>query len=184
MSSQRLVEGSFRNGMNIKEPKASNKKMNALKIMFVELETKVTGLDKRLKHIEYADQLIADAAEETALNSATVVHSKGNLMMQTEFMGIKHLIGRHQVSIKKIENVIKQFNEWKNEFNLTKIYDDQKHDLEILKKYIEEVNDYHAKLYQNTESKLHNKADFNIMQEFTANVENKVMIDLNQKIDK
>jgi GTPase involved in cell partitioning and DNA repair len=68
--------------------------------------------------------------------------------------------------------------------NISKIYDDNKSDLEILKKYIEEVNDYHSKLYKTTEYKLHNKPDFDLMTEFKQNVEDKVMKDLQHKIDK
>ena len=84
----------------------------------------------------------------------------------------------------RIENVINQINEWKNDINISKIYEDHHTDLEILKKYIEEVNDYNTKLYKNTESKLHNKADHQIMDEFRKNVEHKVMKDLQHKIDK
>lgn len=80
--------------------------------------------------------------------------------------------------------MLNQINEWKNEINVSKIYEDHRSDLEILKKYIEEVNDYHAKLYKTTESKLHNKADYNLMVEFKDNVEEKVMKDLKHKIDK
>jgi len=167
-----------------KEKQASIKKINALKVMFVELESKVDVINKRLSDIEYSDQLISSAGEEAAQNSGSVVHSKGTLMIQAEFMGVKHLVGRQQISIRKIENVIKQINEWKDEFNANKIFDDHKTDLEILKKYIEEVNDYHMKMYKNTEHQLHNKADFSILDEFTQNVENKVMKDLKTKIDK
>lgn len=84
----------------------------------------------------------------------------------------------------RIESVLQQINEWKNEFNISKIYEDHHSDLEILKKYIEEVNDYNTKLYKNTESKLHSKADFNLIEEFKRNVEEKVMKDLKHKIDK
>jgi hypothetical protein len=167
-----------------KDRQVSNKKFNGLKLMFVELESRVEQIDKRLYDIEFSDQLIANAAEELATGSGMKVHSKGNLIIQTEFNGVKHLMGRQQISIKKIENVIKQINEWKNELNLSKLYDDHQSDLEILKKYIEEVNDYNQKLFKSTESQLSGKADFNIMQEFTQNVENKVMKDLTQKIDK
>ena len=164
--------------------KQSKKKMNALKIMFVNLEGKVEDIEKRLADIELSDKLVAEASESIAHNSGSIVNSKGNLLIQTEFTGMKHLVGRHQVGLKRIESVITQLNEWKNEFNMAKLYEDNKSDLEILKKYIEEVNEYHAKLYKNTESKLHSKADFNIMEEFTHNVEDKVMKDLQTKIDR
>lgn len=53
-----------------------------------------------------------------------------------------------------------------------------------MKKYIEEVNDYNTKLYKNTESQLHTKADHNLLEEFKQNVEDRVMKDLKTKIDK
>ena len=137
----------------VKEKQAINKKFHAMKMMFVELDSRVENMAKRLEEMEYTDKLIANATEESALNTGSAVQSKGSLMMQTEFTGVKHLIGRQQLSLKKIENVIKQINEWKNDINLSKIYEEQKNDLEILKKYIEEVNDYNSKMYKNTESK-------------------------------
>ena len=60
----------------------------------------------------------------------------------------------------------------------------QKENYELLRKYIDEVNDYSNNLYQKLVLKLNLKTDVDLFEKFKSNVEEKVIVDLNCKLDK
>ena len=74
-------------------------KLNALKIMFVELETKIDEINLRLKERESHDQIITNATNEISDSLGDSGLKKG--MMSLEFQGMKQLVGRQQMSIMK-----------------------------------------------------------------------------------
>lgn len=100
-TAQRHISASARRSKRIRhtESTISPQQINAIKVMFVKLESKVEEINTRLKEREYYDQLVTNTVD-THLQGATGGGKSGGLI-QAEFIGLKHLVGRHQVSISK-----------------------------------------------------------------------------------
>ena len=77
----------------------STQKLNAIKLMFVKLESKIEDINGRLQEKENYDQIIANATDEL---SETLGDNKVKVgLFNLEFMGIKQLVGRQQLSLLK-----------------------------------------------------------------------------------
>lgn len=74
-------------------------KLNALKILFVELETKIDDINSRLQEREINDQIITNATNGISGPLRDIGAKKGSINL--EFQGMKQLVGKQQMSIMK-----------------------------------------------------------------------------------
>jgi len=84
-----------------KESSISIQKLNAVKIMFVKLEGKVDDINNRLTQREEQDNMFSNTVQEVSKNIPNYNNKGTSSLMQAEFISIKHLISRHQMSIAK-----------------------------------------------------------------------------------
>ena len=106
-------------------------------------------------------------------------------IMNVEFMGMKQLIGKHQLSLNRIDKYLRDIEESKNHNELLdKVNVEQQKQSDELKALIKEMNEYHSNLISKMQGKLHSKPDFEILESFQKNINEKVINLLVQKIDR
>lgn len=101
-----------------------------------------------------------------------------------DILNLKNVVSKHQQQVSKITHLAYQFENFKSKYDGEKFLKMQKENYELLRKYIDEVNDYSNNLYQKLVLKLNLKTDVDLFEKFKSNVEEKVIVDLNCKLDK
>jgi hypothetical protein len=78
-----------------------SQQINAIKVMFVKLESRVDEINRRLTEREYQDELITNTVGNINQSFPGLANSSPGALVHSEFIGVKHLVGRHQMSITK-----------------------------------------------------------------------------------
>jgi hypothetical protein len=88
----------------------SIKQIEAIKAVYLSLETDVEDLKNRLKEKDYAAEIVEQSAIEIAqgkkpesINLKGVRERDIHRIMNVEFMGMKQLLGKHQIQLNRIE---------------------------------------------------------------------------------
>jgi hypothetical protein len=160
--------------------------------MYIKLETDIESIKDRAKENEYATQIVEESALKIAQGEKPdPVDLKGkrekdiNRIMNVEFMGMKQLIGKHQLSLNRIDMYLRDIEEYKNHSELLdKVNLEQKKQSDEIKVLIKEMNEYHSGLITKMQGKLHSKPDFEILEGFQKNINEKVLDLLVKKIDR
>lgn len=79
--------------------------------MYIKLETEVENLRDKVKEKDIAEKLVEQSAIEIAqgkkpenINLKGVRERDMHRIMNVEFMGMKQLIGKHQLTLNRVEN--------------------------------------------------------------------------------
>ncbi|CDW80055.1 UNKNOWN [Stylonychia lemnae] len=162
-----------------------------------QLEDKLDEVYDKMKEKEFLNEFFT----QQAVNDPNPIHVSDQHLQSTnsdgqhnsqgvpkqlimEVMSIKTITGKQQMQLNKIQNQINMLESNKPKIDQDKILKMQKENYELLKKYIDEVNQYSSDLYQKLQVKLNLKADQDLVEKFKQNVEDKVLTDLHQKMDK
>lgn len=170
----------------------SSQQIEAIHAMYIKLETEVEDLKDKVKEKEYASLLVEESAIEIAQGKKPDnINLKGardkdiHRIMNVEFVGMKQLIGKHQLSLNRIDKYLRDIEEFKNHNELLdKVNVEQQKQSDELKALIKEMNEYHSNLISKMQGKLHSKPDFEILESFQKNINEKVINLLVQKIDR
>jgi hypothetical protein len=170
----------------------SDQQIEAIRAMYIKLETDIEGIKERAKESDYATQIVEESSLKIAQGEKPdPVDLKGkrekdiNRIMNVEFMGMKQLIGKHQLSLNRIDKYLRDIEEYKNQSDLLdKVNLEQKKQSDEIKVLIKEMNEYHSSLITKMQGKLHSKPDFEILEGFQKNINEKVLDLLVQKIDR
>lgn len=167
------------------------KQLEAIRAMYLSLETDVEDLKERMKEKEYATQMVEQSAIDIAqgkkpepINLKGVRERDMHRIMNVEFMGMKQLIGKHQITLNRVEQWLRDLEEYRNQNTSSKFNQEQKKQVDEIKDLIKNVNEYHNSLIGTLQGKLHAKPDYEVLENFQKNVNEKVLNLLVSKIDR
>ncbi|CAI2369478.1 unnamed protein product [Moneuplotes crassus] len=163
-------------------PKPSSKKIGALKVMFVNMEAQMKDIKAKMEQREQYDQIISNSASELT-DSMGDTESVRNLL-KLEFQGMKQLVGKQQMSILKIENVLRLLNDWKNELDITKILHDELDGLQLQDLTKENEEKEESVKPESPEKNATMEDDNKKLLDFKLTVQENVKKELHEKIDR
>eukprot|EP00347_Sterkiella_histriomuscorum_P014985 403358753 len=162
-----------------------------------QLEDQVSEMYEKMKEKEFMNDFFQQQAAENGTpqnpsdsNIQNITHSpidvQGTIPKQIifEVSNLKNIMAKQQMQMNKFQIALGQLDQNKSKNDYDKLLKMQKENYELLRKYIDEVNQYSSDLYQKLQIKLNLKADQDFFEKFKQNVEDKVITDLNQKMDK
>ena len=155
----------------------SKKQLEAIHAMYLSLETDIEDLKEKMKEKELATQMVEQSAIDIAqgkkpeeINLTGVRPKDVHRIMNVEFMGMKQLIGKHQISLNRIEQCLRDLEEFRSQNNFSKFNKMQQKQSDALQTYIKEADEYNSKLFAKVQGMLHAKPDFEILENFQRNV--------------
>ena len=96
--------------------------------MYIKLETEVDDLKEKVKEKELAAQMVEQSALEIAqgkkpdnINLKGVRDRDIHRIMNVEFMGMKQLIGKHQITLNRVEKRLRDLEEFRNQNSYSKL---------------------------------------------------------------
>lgn len=119
----------LRNIVSKIEP-GSKKQIDAIHAMYIKIETEIEDLKEKAKEKDYATEMVEQSALEIAqgkkpgnINLRGVKERDIHRIMNVEFMGMKQLIGKHQMTLNRVEKCLRDLEEYKNQNNYGKLID-------------------------------------------------------------
>ena len=102
----------------------SKKQLEAIHAMYLGLETDIEDLKEKMKEKDLATQMVEQSAIDIAqgkkpeeINLTGVRPKDVHRIMNVEFMGMKQLIGKHQISLNRIEQWLRDLEEFRSQNN-------------------------------------------------------------------
>jgi len=150
--------------------------------MFVNMEAQMKDIKAKMEQREQYDQIISNSASELT-DSMGDTESVRNLL-KLEFQGMKQLVGKQQMSILKIENVLRLLNDWKNELDITKILHDELDGLQLQDLTKENEEKEESVKPESPEKNATMEDDNKKLLDFKLTVQENVKKELHEKIDR
>ena len=134
----------------------SKKQTEAIHAMYINLESEIEEIKKRMDENDFATDMVENSAIDIAqgkkpeeiLIAGSTRDRNIHRIMNVEFMGMKQLLGKHQLSINKLEQKVRDLEEYKSQNNITKFTVEQKNQSDALQAYIKEADEYNSELFR------------------------------------
>lgn len=134
----------------------SKKQIEAIHAMYISLESEIEELKRRMDEKDFATDMVEKSAIDIAQGkkpqeipiTGSARDRSIHRIMNVEFMGMKQLIGKHQLSINKLEQRVRDLEEYKSQNNITKFTTEQQKQSDALQAYIKEADEYNSELFR------------------------------------
>ncbi|CAI2374063.1 unnamed protein product [Moneuplotes crassus] len=169
----------------------TKKQIDAIHALYLKLETEIDDLKEKMKEREYATQMVEQSAIEIAQGKKpSNVVLKGarerdiHRIMNVEFMGMKQLIGKHQISLNRYEKNLRELQEFKNQNIYGKFDQEQRKMAEELRTLILKSESQYDNEITKLKGTIHSKTNAEKLETLQKEINEKVMSLITHKIDR
>lgn len=135
---------------------ASKKQIEAIHAMYIHVESEFEELKRRMDEKDYVAEMVEQSAIDIAQGkkpqempvAGSARDRNIHRIMNVEFMGMKQLIGKHQLVLNKLDQRVRDLEEYKSMNNLSKFNQEQQKQSDALQAYIKEADEYNSELFR------------------------------------